>query len=179
VDLPTVLASGGLSALVAVITATRVASRTERGRHIYAARQELRAVVDDSYRLARQTELGHRKPTREPDRGVDGGDYVLAGRVLAVAAQLPWWQRRLIHRRCRRLFGRGIADLAEVQPADTSSFGGMVAPLLTWQYRQSKGGKEPLKRSDVHGLMDALATDAPATQLRKLRRSLARLRAGW
>jgi hypothetical protein len=175
VDVLTVAASAGLSALVAVFTATRVASRGERGREIFTARTELRMLADAPYNVARQVELDMARPPRLADPGVHGDDYVFAAQLLAIARRLPNWRRVLVRRRC---VGPALTDLADVHPPTGTSPGELIAPMLSWQARRAKDG-EPLKPMDLHGLFDAFIEGSTNRQRRQLRRALGRLRQGW
>jgi hypothetical protein len=164
--------------MVAVLTATRVASRGERGREIFSARAQLRQVGHGQYLITRRVELGEAKPLRRPDVGVHGDDFVFACTVSNLARELPWWQRRLVRRRLRRLVGSALADLAEVHPADPGSARALLGPLLSWQVRRS-GSDNPLTTAELRGLMtEGLREGASPKSTRKLRRNLGRLAAG-
>lgn len=177
-DVSTLLASAAVSAvvgtLVSVAAVSQVTVRRARAERADAARRAVVGIVSPlrvdigKYRARMLPGLG-----REPQTA-QMADYETVSRVLAAAADLPGWRRRLVLRRCRRVFGRYWTDLAELSPADPSSLGSIVAPVLVAEYQRLKAGADLSGRTD--GLMHrALCCPPEDGMVGDLARELAQL----
>lgn len=177
VSFSTVITSAFLSVLASVFVASRVAQRQERGKARQKALDDLSALVLPRWREARKVELRMGRGTRVADR-LDGDDFVFASRVLALANVGPAWRRALIRRRLRILIGRMWVDRLEVQPADDTSLGAAIAPILSTQY-QERQSPQYEERNQIGLYTTALMEGAEQRQVRRLRRHLGLLRRGY
>lgn len=180
-DVPTILVSAGVSAvvgaLVSLAAVSQVTIRRSRAERAEAARRAVRAMVGplllDVRRYRAEMSAGLQ---REQDTG-QGEDYVTVSRLLTVAADLSCWRRTLVLRRSRRIFGRAWTDLAELSPADPSSPGSLFAPILQAQYRAARLGAVTESRPPPGLLHRAFCQPPNGALLPRLDRELRRLAA--
>lgn len=176
-DYSTVITSALLSVVLSVFVAARIAMRQEQGKARQQAQDALREAVRQRWREARRVELRMTPPARLPGR-YDSGDLVFTSRILQIAEALPWWRRALVRRRLRILVGRMWVDQLEVQPADDSSLGSIMAPILSAQFREQE--RPQYEDRDRAGLYwTALNEGQGVRAARSLRRHLGLLARGW
>ncbi|WP_139177036.1 hypothetical protein [Geodermatophilus siccatus] len=119
INVPTVLASALLAAIVAVVTAGAVARGKARADRDVAARAEVRAAVQPvRQELALWARQGIRE--REPGQPV-ATDAEAVTKILSVMLDLPAWRRTLVRRRLRRLFGGTWVNYLELFPYDADN----------------------------------------------------------
>jgi len=153
VDFGTVLASGGLSAVVSWLIATHVATRQERGKDRHQALREIRKVVSPTLQIATEWDAGLRghQPVRQ-DETEHADDYVLISRVRQSAeGRLPWWRRRLIRRRCRIVAGDAWTRLSDVMPAGAPGDEHGMSAVIRYAIKES--GPPGARQRDRPGLM--------------------------
>lgn len=116
VDVPTVLVSAGLSAVVAVFTAGAVARVKARADRDLAGRAAVRTAVRP---LRQELSLWAYQGIVERERGrASARDAEVVSAILAVVDDLPAWRRPLVRRRLRRLFGHTWVRYSELWPYD-------------------------------------------------------------
>jgi hypothetical protein len=173
VDVPTLLASAGLSVLVSVISAGRVTRRTAKAERDVAAREAVREAVrptrQELIRWARQG-LTDRKPGV-----VDSSDAKVVSAVLAELPNLPAWRQWLMRRRLRRLFGALWIEHLEVFPYSEDTTW-LRALLHESRDMGPTGRPRRLTDGQVHRTLSGTFWGLPA---KDLDRQLRRLAACW
>lgn len=177
-DWPTLLAAAALSGVVSWLTARHVAIRQTRATTHEDARRELRALVAPTRRKVAQYRadmIGGRKRNQAHTE-----DAALAGRLLAVADRMPWWRRRLVRRRVRRLVGPAWFDLAQLHEAGTEEAAFEAWLVLDVAGVRARRRGENVERTDDLGLMHrALCGPRSSGDLDRLEGELRRLASGW
>ena len=57
-------------------------------------------------------------------------DYVIVARILEAGKELGWLRRRLLARRCERVFGDFNTELAQYIPPQSDSTSWQMAPII-------------------------------------------------
>lgn len=177
-DAATILVSAAVSAIVGTgvsLTAVRtVTVRQAKAEAAHTARKRLAATVRPLRYQVAQYRAGMLASLRREPGTSDSQDHALATMVLAAAADLPWWRRRLVRRRCLRVVGPFWTRLAELSPADpVPTMGSVLAPVFSAQFQGAVDG------SPLDGLLHrALCEPREHPVLVQLDRQLARLGAG-
>lgn len=171
----TALVTAPVSVLVATVVAYLVASRTaernEVGKARFAARVAVAAAVGPRLaQLKRYRSLGGDEPERDPHTP-DPDDWVFATDVLAAAAGLRPWRRRMVRYRLCRLVSSATVRVADDVPADTSTLGSFFAPKLVLEHR----GRPPLSTTGL--LHRALSSRRDSRTVTRAIRQLQRLKA--
>jgi hypothetical protein len=94
-----------------------------------AARRELRILVAPWLSSARARAEGRGRNLQRELRVAHADDGVCALAVLRIAADLPWWRRVLVRRRCRAVFGEEWFKLAD-ERVDTAPGDGNAADYM-------------------------------------------------
>ena len=172
-DVSTVLASSGLSAVVAVFTAGTVARRKDRADRDLTARRAVREAV----RPVRQEVVRWERQgssDRKPGLAVPADPEAVSA-VLDALPDLPAWRRWLIRRRLRRLFGALWIEHLEVFPYNPQTT--MLSALLRQERDQGPTGRaRQLTDGQVHRTLAGTQWGLPAGHLD---RQLRRLSACW
>lgn len=180
-DWSTLVASGGVSAVVGVVVSlvavSQMTKKQARAERADAARQEVAAKAGLLLaELARYEFVRSDEPKRSRARAhLD--DRIKASEIILAAAPLPWWRRSLVERRVRRVFGDYWTSLAIDYPSTDASDTGSFAAFLASSIREANGDQRP---GQFDGLMQrAYSTRAGDPLLRVLRRELRRLRSAY
>ncbi len=159
---PTVLLSAGISAVVGAVVSllavSQVTTRRARAERADASRRALAAVVGPLRSDLRKYQLGMNRGLQRGPATAQLDDHRLVSGILAASSDLPWWRRRLVERRCRRVFGDHWTDLARDWPYDPSSVGAALGPSLMAGIRAGKNGQSA---APVAGLIHRAYTNAP------------------
>lgn len=179
VDWSTVLASAGVSAVVGAVVSLLTVSQTTVRRARAERRETARlAVADTAAPLVRElTRYRFQRENGKPRRDNANAHLDDLGKVMALrkaAANLSWWRRWLVDRRCRRVFGDYWADLARDYPSDRpageSEFSTWLAASMSDRHRGDP------RESLIHRTYAAPPADPLAG---KLARELRLLAAAW
>lgn len=103
---------------------------------------------------------------------MDDHQHVVA--TLGAAADLPAWRRRLVDRRCRRVFGAYWCDLARDYPSAGETGGGSLTAWLASSMQDHHGAEDP-RTSPTSRLCDP-ARESVQNELRRELRHLAAAR---
>lgn len=130
----TILVSAGastvISTVVSLVAVPRTVAATERAKRRDLARVQLREAVQPwQSHLSRYRYRADGPPERRSDQ-YHSDDLTAVQTVFSIAQDLPWWQRWLISRRLRGIFGHGWVQLARdypTEPTDQGTFGAMIA----------------------------------------------------
>lgn len=133
VDVPTVMVSAGLSAVVAVVTAGSVARVKARAERDLDARAAIRAAAQP---LRQEHALWWRQgmTEREPETP-STADAAAITAVLAVLPDLSWGRRALVRRRLRRLFGETWLHFLELFPYDPDDPDTTIKRAVAYEHR--------------------------------------------
>ena len=174
-DVATLLASAGVSAVVGAVVSVLAVSQTTvrraKAERADAARQAVQAVVAPMRdELARYEFRQRPEPLRGPGRS-HMDDHAAVVQVLDAATGLPAWRRWLVARRCRRVFGAYWTDLAieyPGDPTDAHTFSAWLASSLT------RGrGSIPRGAGPLDGLLQRAYSELPGhSRLKDLRDEL-------
>lgn len=162
-DIPTLLASAGISAIVGTIVSLLAVSQVTVGKMRAERAEESRRTIRAFVRkLSRDVaayqagEAAHLQRDTSPAHLQDAED---AATILAAAQDLRLWPRIVLRLRTRRIFGRQLTALAERYPsAEERTFGAMLAPMLRKQLQKTPGSK-PVTMLD--GLIHRALSSAP------------------
>lgn len=177
VDVPTLLASAGVSAVVSVLSAGTMARRSARAEQVLAARARVREAVrpvrQELVRWARQG-----VSDRKPGVAMATDAEVVAG-VLAALPDLPAWRRYLIRRRLHRLFGWLWVSHLEVFPYDPANPMGVLLSAMLHEHRAGGPSREGVLLTEglVHRTLSLEVFGGRRS--RRLDRQLRRLAACW
>lgn len=132
----TVLVSAAISALtgtvVSLLAVSQVTVRQRRATQRAEARDELRSLVSPLLADLRKYQLNLKSSLeREAERAILD-DHRIVTEILAAAAPLSWWRRKLVRRRCNHIFGAYWTQLAEDLPFNvgSDSLGAVFVPFL-------------------------------------------------
>jgi hypothetical protein len=171
------MASAGLSAVVAVVTAgavVRVKARAER-------ELEARAAVRSAVRPLRQElALWARQgiTDREPGQAA-AADAEAISAIQTALPDLPAWRRRLVHRRLRRLFGSTWLWYLELFPCGPDNPMDTLIRAAAYEHRVGGPSGEGvlLTGGMVHRTLSMQVFGGKPGQ--RLERELRRLSAAW
>jgi hypothetical protein len=182
-DIPTLLASAGISAvvgtMVSLVAISQVTVGKMRAERAEEARREIRAFLRKVIRDVANYQAGHAEHMqRDPSRGhiQDAEDAAV---ILSSAQDLRWWPRQVVRLRTRRIYGREFAALAERYPSpEARTMGALLGPMIKRQLQAPSGGKAVTM---LDGLLHrALSSSPNASQVRRLRVELHLLSmCGW
>lgn len=181
-DWSTVFLSAGVSALVGTLVSLSAVHQTTvrkaRAERADAARLAVRDLVAPILgELRRYEYVSPAEPARTPNR-IHSEDHVRVSSILQTASNLPPWRRRLVERRCRRVFGEYWTDLAIEYPGGGAND---ANPMTAWIVRSAKdqdGFATTTERGPLKALMQrAYSERAGHPLLADLRRELRRLAA--
>ncbi len=179
VDWLTLIASAGVSpvvgAVVSLVAVSQVTVRRARAERREAARLAVAAVVKPlQLELARYTyAAGQRTSSKRDNEAAHMDDHRHVVAILGAAPDLPAWRRRLVDRRCRRVFGAYWCDLARDYPSAGETGGGSLTAWLASSMQDHHGAEDP-RSSHLHR---AYATPPGSPVQDELRRELRRLAA--
>lgn len=183
-DWSTVVVSALLSAVVSgavsLLAVPQTAVRQRRAERREEARESLEAILGPMVQQVALYRAGLNKGVRresDEDR-MHGDDYVLVSEILLAAQHLSSLRFWSITRRCRRVFGPFLADLARLQPATEASWGNILAPLLAGYDPDTKWGRMTAEQR-FGTLHRALQCDPDSGEIKRLDRDLRWLAAGW
>lgn len=111
----TFLTSVGSSLVVAYVGVRYFTGAKIRAERADIARRELKKAVAPWLQAARARVAGRGRNLQRELRVADAQDGVDALTVIRLAADLPWWRRVLVRRRCQTIFGREWCVIAEEQ----------------------------------------------------------------
>ncbi|MFK3833771.1 hypothetical protein [Microbacterium sp. NPDC087868] len=135
----TFVASISGSLIVAYVGVRYFTGAKIRAERADVARRELRKAVAPWLRAARERAAGRGRNLQREVRTSDAEDGVRALAVLRIAEDLPAWRRRLIHRRCRVVFGAEWYELAQEQvdvETDALSDAGHILTRALFQHAE-------------------------------------------
>lgn len=168
-----------LTTFLTVVVAALVAGHQERGKQRFQARREVRDIVTERLQdvvwyqhgigqLREEAAAGH-AAAENGRRTIFGSDEVFAAKVLRASDGLPWWRRRLIRRRLRRLFGEGTVWVASLNRTGEAqeSFGLGIA---LWKERSERGLDGQYRRALLKG-SDSKDVQRLVRRLRRLAES--------
>lgn len=157
-----VITAGVVSAVVgggvSWLTARRLAVKKIRAEKAEVAREQISAVVGPLLQEIRQYQH-HSRSTAGRDRNVQRpavhlGDVTKCARLLIAAEGLPWLRRRLVRRRCARLFGKGTVATCDVHGGDAADQLKATGVALSAAHAAKTFPGEGIPQCDT-GLLDA------------------------
>lgn len=182
-DVPTLLASAAISAivgtLVSLVTVSQVTVGRMRAERAEEARLTIRAFLRQLIKDVSAFQTGDAdNMERDPDIAhfQDAHD---AAKILEAAEGLRWWPRQVVRWRTHRIYGREFAALAErYSSSEERTMSAMLGPMFRKQLQRSPNGK-PVTMLD--GLLHrALCSRPESWSVKRLRLELHLLSScGW
>lgn len=177
----TVLASAGVSAVVGAVVSllavSQVTVRQARAAEREDARRSIRELAETQVRLVMRYSFVEREGSRAMRDSDDGtshlDDHTTVAAILIAARGLSKMRRRLVERRCRRIFGRYWVDLALYYPSASANG---EESFLVWLTANT--GIVPTKNDSWESLIHRAYSKPPgAPEQRELGHELRRLAA--
>lgn len=182
-DVPTLLASAGISAvvgtLVSLLAVSQVTVGKMRAERAEEARLTIRTFLRQPVRDIAAYRAGDADNLQRDAAVAQMQDAEDAATILEAGRNLRWWPRQVLRWRIRRVYGREFTALAErYSSPEARTFGALLAPMLRKQVRSSRRGK-PVTMLD--GLLHRALSSSPESFLvKRLRVELYLLQlCGW
>jgi hypothetical protein len=189
IDWSAVVTSGLVSAIVSgvisVLLSRYVAGRQEEGKLAAAARKQIREVVDPIltearfYKSSRVDQTPPSSRSKADEEKSDRFDVESCAKVLMASRDLPLFQRNLVKRRLRKLYGPKTVTLCDVESVYAVNPDETDLAIARWQLHHSKDWTGNAERLPDRGLLERARGSAPTSrEISRLLRSLERLRRG-
>ena len=158
--------------MASLLTVSHLTVRRSRAERHEEARQGLKKAVsplrEELIRYRNQTK---RTSTKRGDDYSHLEDHERLVAVRTAAADLPAWRRRLIDRRCRRVFGDYWTNLARRYPSEHGGGKGSFVSLLSAS--SGDNGEDDSRESLIHRTFASPPTSPLGAQLDRQLRLLA------
>lgn len=182
-DVPTLLASAGISAivgtLVSLLAVSQVTVGKMRAERAEEARLTIRAFLRQTIRDVAAYQAGDAENLQRDPAVAHIQDAEDAATVLGAAQNLRWWPRQVLRWRTHRIYGREFSALAErYSSTEERTLRAMLAPMIKKQLQKSRSGRQVTM---LDGLLHRALSSRPESFLvKRLRVELYLLQScGW
>lgn len=182
-DVPTLLASAAISAvvgtLVSLVAVSQVTVGKLRAERAEEARRSIRAFLLQLNRDVLAYQAGDAPNLQRDPTTAHIQDAEDAATILEAAQDLPRWPRLVLRRRVYRIYGREFSALADrYSSTEERTLRAMLAPMVRKQIESSGRGKQVTM---LDGLLQRALSSSPKSMLvKRLRIELYLLRScGW